>query len=198
MDEGRPGRLVRRWLPVCNIAVLALAAVGSLSYLVTVEMRGGIRPGAAGTHPALEIARLPRPRPDEPAFTASIPPRAGGAAPLPLPEVVEYRANPPEDTLAIYLGDADAILACEDKVRVGLPFPNSLTRLLDTTATRHVPGDGSVVSFQFDAVSGLGFPLRMNAECGFDGPTLTRLQITPRWDAAAADQSVFSIPPSTK
>jgi hypothetical protein len=80
----------------------------------------------------------------------------------------------------------------------GLPFPNSLARLLDTTATRHAPGDGSVVTFDFDAVNGLGFPLRMQAECAFDGRSMSRLQVTPRWDAAAADQSVFSIPPSTK
>ncbi len=78
------------------------------------------------------------------------------------------------------LTDAEALNACEAKVRSGLPHPSSLQRSLASTGVTRAPGSHAVVSFEFQALNGLGFPLALHAECMFDEHTLARLEVSPR------------------
>jgi hypothetical protein len=78
------------------------------------------------------------------------------------------------------LTDAEALNACEAKVRVGLPHPSSLQRSLASTGVTRAPGSHAVVSFEFQALNGLGFPLALQAHCVFDEHRLARLEVSPR------------------
>ena len=78
------------------------------------------------------------------------------------------------------LTDAEAVNACEAKVRSGLPHPSSLQRSLASTGVTRAPGSDAVVSFDFEALNGLGFPLALQAECVFDEHRLARLEVSPR------------------
>lgn len=75
--------------------------------------------------------------------------------------------------------DAEIVRACEDKVRQGLPFPDSLNRALATTGISRM-SDDAVVTFDFDALNGFGFPLLFRVECVFDDRELARLELSPR------------------
>jgi hypothetical protein len=77
------------------------------------------------------------------------------------------------------LTDVEALNACEAKVRSGLPHPSSLQRSLASTGVTRAPGS-HVVSFDFEALNGLGFPLALQAECVFDEHRLARLEVSPR------------------
>jgi hypothetical protein len=78
------------------------------------------------------------------------------------------------------LTDAEVLNACEAKVRSGLPHPASLQRSLASTGVTRAPGSEAVVSFEFQALNGLGFPLALQAECVFDEDRLARLEVSPR------------------
>jgi len=78
------------------------------------------------------------------------------------------------------LTDAEAVNACEAKVRSGLPHPSSLQRSLASTGVMRAPGSDAVVSFDFEALNGLGFPLVLQAHCVFDEHRLARLEVSPR------------------
>ena len=78
------------------------------------------------------------------------------------------------------LTDAEAVNACEAKVRSGLPHPSSMQRSLASTGVTRAPGSHAVVNFEFQALNGLGFPLALQAECMFDEHTLARLEVSPR------------------
>lgn len=78
------------------------------------------------------------------------------------------------------LSDTEAVRACEDKVRLGLPVPASLARLLSTTWIDRAPGNDPVVTFDLDALNGLGFPLALRVQCVFDDHRIARLHVDPR------------------
>ncbi len=86
-------------------------------------------------------------------------------------------APQPVDTA---LTDAEALNACEAKVRSGLPHPSSMQRSVASTGVTRAPGSYAVVSFEFQALNGLGFPLALHAECMFAEHTLARLEVSPR------------------
>lgn len=120
-----------------------------------------------------EPVPLPRQRPREPIVTGSV-------APLPVAPV----GDPVGELLDMIeperLADLDAVHACEDKVRNGLPRPWSLTRRHASTDVSRAPGDNPVVSFDFDALSGFGYPLSMQVQCVFDDRRIARLEMAPR------------------
>jgi hypothetical protein len=89
-----------------------------------------------------------------------------------LPTVVE-----PED---IRLSDADAISACEEQLRLGLPVPRSFSRNAPSTDVVHSGAGDPVVTFDFEAVNGFGFPLAQQAKCVFDARELASLRVEPR------------------
>lgn len=78
------------------------------------------------------------------------------------------------------LADEDAIAACEEKLKFGLPIPSSFSRLSTSTGVDRAPGDDAVVTFDFDAKNGLGFPLAMQVQCLFQERELARLEVSPR------------------
>jgi hypothetical protein len=78
------------------------------------------------------------------------------------------------------LSDTDAVRACEDKVRLGLPVPASLARRADSTGIDRAPGNGPVVTFEADALNGLGFPLAFHVQCVLEGSRIALLQVDPR------------------
>ena len=80
----------------------------------------------------------------------------------------------------LLLGDAEAIQACEEGLRAGLPIPSSLKRVEATTGVYRAPGDDAVVTFDFEAVNGFGYPLALQAHCVFDGYSLADLDMVPR------------------
>jgi hypothetical protein len=75
--------------------------------------------------------------------------------------------------------DAEVVAACESGVRNGLPYPSSLTRRSASTSVRRAPG-GAVVTFDFDAVNGFGFPLSQRVQCTFNGDRIARLEVSSR------------------
>jgi hypothetical protein len=87
--------------------------------------------------------------------------------------------TPPEPA-GLFLDDAEAIQACEDGLRAGLPIPSSLKRIAATTGVYRAPGDDAVVTFDFEAVNGFGYPLALQAHCVFDGYSLADLDMVPR------------------
>lgn len=89
-------------------------------------------------------------------------------------------ASQPERAEAIALSDAQAVRACEDKVRLGLPVPASLARHGSSTGVDRAPGNDPVVTFDADALNGLGFPLDLRVQCVFDEHRIARLQVDPR------------------
>jgi hypothetical protein len=78
------------------------------------------------------------------------------------------------------LSDAEAVGACEAKVRSGLAQPASLRRLPPSTDVERDPGSGAVVTFEFDAKNGFGFPLAMQAQCIFAEREIARMEVSPR------------------
>jgi hypothetical protein len=86
----------------------------------------------------------------------------------------------PPAQAGLLLGDAEAIRACEDGLRAGLPIPSSLKRIAATTGVYRAPGDDAVVTFDFEAVNGFGYPLALQAHCVFDGYSLADLDMVPR------------------
>jgi hypothetical protein len=78
------------------------------------------------------------------------------------------------------LSDADAIAACEENVRRGLPKPESLHRIAASTGVDRAPGENALVRFDFGATNGLGFPLALRVLCVFDAKKLARLQVSAR------------------
>ena len=75
--------------------------------------------------------------------------------------------------------DAEVVRACEEKVAQGLPFPGSLNRALATTGVHRMSGE-SLVTFDFDALNGFGFPLFFRVQCVFADRQLARLEVSPR------------------
>lgn len=86
--------------------------------------------------------------------------------------VATQTASPPTDI--------EAVGACEDKVRQGLPHPSSLSRRPASTGVARLPGGDALVSFDFSALNGLGFPLAYQAQCVFKDRTIARLELSPR------------------
>ncbi len=80
----------------------------------------------------------------------------------------------------LVLSEAQAFSSCEGKVREGLPLPGSYERHAGTSQFASAPGGGALVSFDFGALNGLGFPLAMHAECLLDGNRIARLEVQPR------------------
>lgn len=95
---------------------------------------------------------------------------------------LEGEILPPQPVAAdsAMLSDMEAVRACEDNVRLGLPVPDSLVRRSWSTGVARAPGDDPVVSFELDALNGLGFPLAMQVKCIFDDGRLARLHVDPR------------------
>ena len=94
-------------------------------------------------------------------------------------EIGLNRSPAPPASLA-RLGDSDAIAACEEKLKHGLPVPSSFSRLSSSTGVYRAPGDDAVVTFDFDAKNGLGFPLAMQVQCLFEEREIARLEVNPR------------------
>ena len=93
---------------------------------------------------------------------------SGPAAPAPLP------------VRAASLSDAEAISACEDNLRIGLPVPASYKRILASTGIFRAPGNDAVVTFDFEAVNGFGYAMALQVQCVFQGYSLARLDVGPR------------------
>jgi hypothetical protein len=162
-------------LPVCSAACLMiLTAAAYLQVEPAPEpfAEPVMEAAASGT----EAVPLPRQRPREPVVTGSVAPRPAlraAAAGDPVGDLLEQIE--PER-----LADLDAVHACEDKVRNGLPRPWSLTRRQASTDVSRAPGDNPVVSFDFDALSGFGYPLWMQVQCVFEDRGIARLEMAPR------------------
>jgi len=78
------------------------------------------------------------------------------------------------------ISDGDAVLACEEKLKQGLPVPSSFSRSVPSTGVDRAPGNAAVVTFEFKALNGLGFPLTMQAHCLFQAREIARLETNPR------------------
>ena len=78
------------------------------------------------------------------------------------------------------LSEAQAVDACERKLRDGLAVPDSFDRNPATSRFTSAPGGGALVSFDYAARNGLGFPFQMHAECVLDGGRIARLEAEPR------------------
>jgi hypothetical protein len=115
---------------------------------------------------ANRIEPAPRPAP-----VAAVPPAPAAPPQAAIPTIYE----PAVPTLT----DADILRACEEKVRLGLPFPDSLSRNFSATGVSRLP-NGAVVTFDFNALNGFGFPLFMRAECVIENREVARLELTPR------------------
>jgi hypothetical protein len=90
------------------------------------------------------------------------------------------RPEPEPPDRAKRLSDMEAIAACEENVRLGLPKPHSLSRIAASTGVDRAPGENAVVRFDFGATNGLGFPLALRVLCVFDAKKLARLQVSAR------------------
>jgi len=101
------------------------------------------------------------------------PPATNASALQPAPVAVIAPPMPPPT-------DIEVVRACEDKVRQGLPFPTSLNRAFSTTGVARMPDGEAIVSFDFDALNGFGFPLLMRVQCVFADRELARLELMPR------------------
>jgi hypothetical protein len=87
----------------------------------------------------------------------------------------------PGGTEQAAMSDREAIGACEEKLKLGLAVPSSFQRLQPSTGIFRDSGEDVVVTFDFDALNGLGFPLTMQARCLLDGrQEIARLEVTPR------------------
>lgn len=164
---------------------------------------------ASNTQRTAEMApvadpRLPRARPHEPIVTGSIrattpaseqaePPPATNRRSMSVPRGLDdlgvlagalaSLANTPakvDQPRTARLTDGQAIRACEDKVRSGLPYPTSLKRLVSSTDVYRAAGDDAVVTFDFDTVNGFGFPLALQANCAIGDREIARLEVSPR------------------
>jgi hypothetical protein len=175
--------LVRLWLVSATIALVSFGFAG-LIYL----MEPPSRPTAERQE---ATARLPRPRPSEPIVTGSIgrspefqSDLASLIAAATPPHKGEGRGRAAADASgraasARPLTDAEAVDACERKVRAGLAVPSSLSRPSSAAVFRAPSGD-PVVSFDADAVNGLGFPLSLSVQCVFADRRLARMETQPR------------------
>ncbi len=95
-------------------------------------------------------------------------------------EIAQSRLAAWSPPLATALTDAEAVSACEATVRRGLPHPTSLQRSFASTGVARAPGSNPVVTFDFDALNGLGFPLSLQAQCVFAEHALARLEVNQR------------------
>jgi len=75
--------------------------------------------------------------------------------------------------------DLEVVRACEDKVRQGLPFPDSLNRVSSSTGVIRA-SDDAIVTFDFGALNGFGFPLFFQVQCVFADREIARLELSPR------------------
>jgi hypothetical protein len=75
--------------------------------------------------------------------------------------------------------DLEVVRACEDKVRQGLPFPGSLNRVSSSTGVIRA-SDDAIVTFDFGALNGFGFPLFFQVQCVFENREIARLELNPR------------------
>jgi hypothetical protein len=78
------------------------------------------------------------------------------------------------------LSEQEVVRACEDKVRGGLAVPRSLDRLPPSTDVHQTFGGAALVTFDFNALNGFGFPLTLRAQCVFDQSRIARLEVQPR------------------
>jgi hypothetical protein len=94
----------------------------------------------------------------------------------------EIMASMPADAPqpAAGLSDAEAVEACEAMVRRGLPYPASLHRTYASTGVARTVAGDAVVSFDFEALNGLSFPISLGAHCVFAQQGLARLEVSPR------------------
>ena len=138
-------------------------------------------------------SRLPRPRPDAPRTTGSITPKPAVpgrrdekpvlfSAPAAL-DALRLKAAAIDSTdlaagMPELLSEAQAVGVCERKLRDGLAVPGSFERA--SSQYTSAPGGGALVSFDFAALNGLGFPFHMHAECILDGGRIARLEVEPR------------------
>lgn len=113
---------------------------------------------------------------DESEIDGATPPPAAQVAPAP----AAASAGQEAPVRAARLSDTEALGACEAKLRNGLAVPASFSRVLPTTDIRRADGGALVVSFDYSALNGFGFPLAMQAECAFGSAGLARLQVTQR------------------
>ena len=96
----------------------------------------------------------------------------GSIVDIPAP-AVETVPSPPS-----LLTNAEAVARCEEQVRTGLPYPASLGRI-DASTSVYRPGPSDmVVTFSFNTLSGLRFPLSQSAYCVFSDSRLARAEIT--------------------
>ena len=87
---------------------------------------------------------------------------------------------PPEEPVAAAITDGEAIGACEEKLKHGLAMPASYQRRLPSTGVYRGQSGDAVVTFDFDTLNGLGFPLAMQAECLLDARQIARLEVHPK------------------
>ena len=246
------GRTAARWVAI----TLTTAAVGSAFYLQDPGAMSGWKFWRMIMPDEQPVARLPRPRPDEPVSTGSIdrieatpaaviPTEAAPAPARSLEEEIErtaalaiededrarlrdkavlvasswadcdqvvssqvlrragnsmvvridcanairfdlgrdeIEASAPAASAetAAALSDAEAVNACEAMVRRGLPYPDSLHRAFASTGVARPTGSDAVVTFDFEALNGLSFPISLQAHCVFQQHDLARLEVSPR------------------
>ena len=257
VNAGRPADRSRaaRWVTIA----LTTAAVGSAVYLQDPGVMSGWKFWRMIMPNEQPVARLPRPRPDEPVSTGSIDRTAAPARPAPMPAIPQA-ATPPVRSLeeeielaasraieaedrarlrdkaalmasawadcdevvgsevlqragsslvvridcanavrfdlgeeeimasapansphpAAALTDAKAVEACEAMVRRGLPYPASLHRSPVSTGVARTAAGDAVVTFNFEALNGLSFPISLGAHCVFAQQELARLEVSPR------------------
>ncbi len=178
-----PVRLRRLAPPLAAALGLTIAAISSTNSSLAPNPSalpsgdtGGTVTSHMGPHRA-SSARLPRWRPIEEGAPRSAAATAYSAADR---QKVAFWMRPPLAWAGSNLDDSGAILACEEKVRSGLPFPSSLNRVLRSTGVHRGAGGNPVVTFDADAVNGLGFPLAVRVQCVFEDSRLALLDVSPR------------------
>ena len=149
--------------------------------MVTGSIRPAIEPAEepamSDTFSGGGLVELKR-RYDQRKQVASIAGRGDGAT---LDQLFSEPALPaPLPVRAATLSDAEAISACEDNLRIGLPVPGSYTRILASTGIFRAPGNDAVVTFDFEAMNGFGYTMALQVQCVFQGYSLARLDVGPR------------------
>ena len=178
MDRAEVVRFTKTGLMICNAVSLSTIAFAAVLYVNRFDVGAEDGRGPVTMARAAAPARppLPRTRPEEPIATGSI--EAYAAAPaqtVPIAAMALWEASGPGR-----IGDLEAVIACEEKVRSGLPLPATLQRLAPTTGIYRAPGDAPIVTFDFDAQNGFGYPVAMHVQCLFDDNRVARLEVAPR------------------
>jgi hypothetical protein len=104
--------------------------------------------------------------------------RAASAEAMPAPAAAPERGAERPPSVPPFT-DAEAVQRCEDQVRSGLPYPSSLGRIAASTSVFRAGPDDTVVTFSFNTVNGLRFPLSQTAYCVFTERRLARSEIMP-------------------